>query len=46
LIKNRIEKLQERTQDNIGDNTEVLEEIVNYLQLNKLLNAKLNRVLS
>ncbi|MBO0342915.1 DNA primase [Flagellimonas profundi] len=46
LIKNRIEKLQERTQDNQGDNTEVLEEIVNYLQLNKLLNAKLNRVLS
>ena len=46
LIKNRIEKLQERTQDNLGDNSEVLEEIVNYLQLNKLLNAKLNRVLS
>nr|WP_297785147.1 DNA primase [uncultured Allomuricauda sp.] len=46
LIKNRIKKLQERTQDSLGDNTEVLEEIVNYLQLNKLLNAKLNRVLS
>lgn len=46
LIKNRIQKLQEKTQDNQGDNTEVLEEIVNYLQLNKLLNAKLNRVLS
>ncbi|RDY58875.1 DNA primase [Flagellimonas nanhaiensis] len=46
LIKNRIQKLQERTQDNNGDNSEVLEEIVNYLQLNKLLNAKLNRVLS
>ncbi|MEC3965448.1 DNA primase [Flagellimonas halotolerans] len=46
LIKNRIEKLKERTQDNQGDNTEVLEEIMNYLQLNKLLNAKLNRVLS
>ncbi|GLU42550.1 DNA primase [Allomuricauda sp. NBRC 101325] len=46
LIKNRIQKLQERTQDNNGDNTEILEEIMNYLQLNKLLNAKLNRVLS
>ena len=46
LIKNRIKKLQEHTQDNNGDNSEVLEEIVNYLQLNKLLNAKLNRVLS
>ncbi|SDQ29564.1 DNA primase [Flagellimonas zhangzhouensis] len=46
LVKNRILKLQERTQDNNGDNTEVLEEIMNYLQLNKLLNAKLNRVLS
>lgn len=46
LVKNRILKLQERTQDNNGDNSEVLEEIMNYLQLNKLLNAKLNRVLS
>ena len=45
LIKNRIDKLQERTKDN-QENSEVLEEIVNYLQLNKLLNAKLNRVLS
>lgn len=46
LIKNRIQKLQERTQEHDGDHTEILEEIVNYLQLNKLLNAKLNRVLS
>ncbi|AWX45274.1 DNA primase [Flagellimonas maritima] len=46
LIKNRIQKLQERTKDSIDDNSEVLEEILNYLQLNKLLNAKLNRVLS
>ena len=46
LIKNRIEKLKEKTQDHLGDNTEILEEIMNYLQLNKLLNAKLNRVLS
>ncbi|MGX1928948.1 DNA primase [Flagellimonas sp. 2504JD4-2] len=46
LIKNRILQLQKSTEDNNGDNSEVLEEIVNYLQLNKLLNAKLNRVLS
>ena len=46
LIKNRIEKLKEKTQDSQGDHTEILEEIMNYLQLNKLLNAKLNRVLS
>ncbi|MCR9226995.1 MAG: DNA primase [Flavobacteriaceae bacterium] len=46
LIKSRIEKLKERTQDSQGDHTEILEEIMNYLQLNKLLNAKLNRVLS
>lgn len=46
LIKNRIQKLQQHTEGNNGDNSEVLEEIMNYLQLNKLLNAKLNRVLS
>ena len=46
LIKNRIQKLQERTADQNNDNSEVLEEIVNYLQLNKLLNKKLSRVLS
>ncbi len=46
LIKNRIQKLQERTAEQHGDNSEVLEERVNYLQLNKLLNAKLSRVLS
>lgn len=46
LIKQRIEKLQEDTQDSTGNNTETLEEIVNYLQLNQLLNAKLSRVLS
>ncbi len=45
LIKNRISSLQEKTKEK-EDNSEVLEEIVNYLQLNKLLNAKLNRVLS
>lgn len=46
LIKNRIKQLQKHTEGNNGNNDEVLEEIVNYLQLNKLLNAKLNRVLS
>ena len=46
LIKARIAELQLNTQENHGDNSETLEEIMNYLQLNKLLNAKLNRVLS
>ncbi|MGB5821902.1 MAG: DNA primase [Saonia sp.] len=46
LIKRRIEALQKDTQEIDMDNRETLEEIVNYLQLNKLLNKKLNRVLS
>ena len=46
LIKKRINVLQQNTEDQTDDNREVLEEIVNYLQLNKLLNSKLNRVLS
>ncbi len=47
LIKKRIEALQQKTEGApTEDHTEVLEEIVNYLQLNKLLNTKLNRVLS
>ncbi|MBT8188231.1 MAG: DNA primase [Croceitalea sp.] len=46
LIKSRIHLLQKETQDRAEGNQEVLEEILNYLQLNKLLNAKLNRVLS
>ncbi|BFP39924.1 DNA primase [Flavobacteriaceae bacterium GF1] len=46
LIKNRISLLQKNTQDSMEHNAEVLEEIMNYLQLNKLLNEKLNRVLS
>ncbi|WP_422083716.1 DNA primase [Ulvibacterium sp.] len=46
LIKKRMEALQNNTQENHGNNTETLEEIMNYLQLNKLLNKKLNRVLS
>lgn len=44
LIKKRIETLQLGT-NNAEDHKEVLEEIVGYLQLNKLLNKKLNRVL-
>ena len=46
LIKKRMASLQHDTRDNEDDNREVLEEIMNYLQLNKLLNKKLNRVLS
>jgi len=38
--------LQENTKDQNADNRDVLEEIMSYLQLNKLLNKKLNRVLS
>jgi DNA primase len=45
LIKKRISSLQKDTEAST-DNRETLEEIVNYLQLNKLLNNKLNRVLS
>ncbi|WP_297791876.1 DNA primase [uncultured Eudoraea sp.] len=46
LIKKRITSLQENTEDSNGDHKETLEEIMNYLQLNKLLNKKLNRVLA
>jgi len=46
LIKRRILSLQENTKDFSVDNRDILEEIMNYLQLNKLLNKKLNRVLS
>ncbi|WP_394975227.1 DNA primase [uncultured Croceitalea sp.] len=47
LIKNRIAHLQKDTEENRNEeHKEVVEEIMNYLQLNKLLNAKLNRVLS
>ena len=45
-IISAVKKVKEKTQDSQGDHTEILEEIMNYLQLNKLLNAKLNRVLS
>ena len=46
LIKRRIHALQERTKDVSSDNKDIIEEIMNYLQLNTLLNKKLNRVLS
>ena len=46
LIKKRIESLQNDTAEGQEDHSEVLEEIMNYLQLNTLLNKKLNRVLS
>ena len=46
LIQKRITSLQKDTEATTSDNREILEEIVNYLQLNKLLNNKLNRVLS
>jgi len=47
LIRNRITNLQKNTEENRNvEHKEIVEEIMNYLQLNKLLNAKLNRVLS
>jgi DNA primase len=46
LIKKRMQSLQSQTENETNDNREVLEEIMNYLHLNKLLNQKLNRVLS
>lgn len=46
LIKKRMLSLQKDTENNPEDNRETLEEIMNYLQLNNLLNKKLNRVLS
>ncbi|QWX84192.1 DNA primase [Cellulophaga sp. HaHaR_3_176] len=46
LVKRRIHSLQEETKVVDNDNREILEEIMNYIQLNTLLNKKLNRVLS
>ena len=46
LIKKRIAELQKNTEESVEDHKETLEEIMNYLQLNTLLNKKLNRVLS
>ncbi len=45
LIKRRIIALQENTKEINNDNREILEEIMNYIQLNSLLNKKLNRVM-
>ena len=47
LIQKRIAELRDQTEAHTSEsNREVLEDIMNYLQLNKLLNEKLNRVLS
>ncbi len=46
LIKKRMLALQNDTQESTDNHHETLEEIMNYLNLNKLLNKKLNRVLS
>ncbi|MBC6998593.1 DNA primase [Cytophaga sp. FL35] len=46
LIKKRMLALQDNTKGGEGDHRETLEEIMNYIHLNKLLNKKLNRVLS
>ncbi len=46
LIKKRMQSLQHETENGRVDNKEILEEIMNYLHLNKLLNQKLNRVLA
>ncbi|MBU2948979.1 DNA primase [Zobellia uliginosa] len=46
LIKKRMTALQDNTKESQEDHRETLEEIMNYLQLNKLLNKKLNRVFS
>ena len=46
LIKKRIDTLRKSTENIEEDHQEVMEEIIRYLELNKLLNRKLNRVLS
>ena len=46
LIKKRIDALREATENVEEDHREVMEEIIRYLELNQLLNRKLNRVLS
>lgn len=45
LIEKRVEKLQEETKEKIDGNYDILEEIMSYHQLKKLLSRKLNRVL-
>lgn len=47
LIKKRIDQLRLETESNMGEtHVAALEEIMNYLQLNSLLNKKLNRVIA
>ncbi len=45
LIEKRVAELQQQTLNSDNGNHEILEEIVNYHQLKKLLSKKLNRVL-
>ncbi|MGS2762094.1 DNA primase [Sinomicrobium sp. M5D2P9] len=45
LIDKRVAELQEQTRENKDGNSEILEEIINYHQLKRLLAQKLNRVL-
>jgi DNA primase len=47
LIKKRIDQLRLQTESNAAEtHVSALEEIMNYLQLNTLLNKKLNRVIA
>lgn len=46
LIKSRIAELQGQTKEKVEGNNEVLEDVINYLQLNKLLHNKLSRVIT
>jgi hypothetical protein len=45
LINEKVKELQEETQNNLDDNSEVLEEITDYYKLKSLLSKRLNRVL-
>ena len=45
LINEKVKELQEETQNNLDDNSEVLDEITDYYKLKSLLSKRLNRVL-
>lgn len=45
LIEKRVAELKEETLKNIEGNAEILEEVMHYLQLKKILSQKLNRVI-
>ena len=45
LINEKVKELQEETQNNLEDNSEILEEITDYYKLKSLLSKRLNRVL-